>query len=277
MPTRIRLLDHVVEIAPDLARGDLLPLLYRHLLTEAAPDLHLAIERSSASLLAARLYGEGGLDLRRPVPPGGDPLAEAHRLLLESTLARTREYLVLHAGAVGRGGRALLVLGESWAGKTTLVEALAGLGFALLSDDYAPLRVSDLRVAPFPRALGRRAGTRSPAAPPLRAREWVDPLELAELVTEPLPVGAIAVLAQSPPAAPPAAFFPLTASEALAHLRAALRNPHPTQGIQISGAAPPAPDELTARLAALAGSVPCALLARGGAAAMARSAAALLP
>lgn len=263
MPTRIRILDHVVEIAPDLARGELIATLYRHLLTEVSPDARLEIAGAGSALLAARLEGEAGLELRRPLPPGADPLPEAHRLLLEATLGRERGHCVLHAGAVASGGRALLVLGASWAGKTTLVEALLQRGFALLSDDYAPLRAPDLRVVPFPRALGRRVSVPAPQAPPLLAREWTDPHDLAPLVTEPVPVGAVVVLEEASPTAPPAALRPLAATETLVHLLAALRNPDS------------APDAV-ARLAALAASVPAARLPRGPVEAMARAAAALL-
>jgi hypothetical protein len=209
---------------------------------------------------------EGCAEIRRVLAPGADSLAEAHRLLLEQSLGRTEQAIVLHAGAVAAGGRALLILGESWAGKTTLVQALCERGFELLSDDYAPLRCSDLRVLPFPRALGRRSPGVTAGEPPLRARQWIDPCTLAVLALDPLPVGAIAALAPPGPGAPPAGLRPLPATETLAFLMAAVRNP---QGGSTSV-------DFVERLAALAATVPAAALARGPLSDMARAAAALL-
>ena len=49
--------------------------------------------------------------------------------------------VVLHASAVVIGGRALVFLGPSTAGKSTLAAFLLGTGASLLSDDIVPLRV----------------------------------------------------------------------------------------------------------------------------------------
>jgi hypothetical protein len=111
-------------------------------------------------------------------------------------------------------------------------------------------------------------------APPLRSRRWIDPLTLAKLALDPLPVGAIVVLATAGPGSPPARLRPLPATQTLAHLLAAVRNPE----------APAAPPDLEAgtvpaafveRLAALAARVPAAALVRGPVAEMARAAASL--
>ena len=53
--------------------------------------------------------------------------------------ARTRQWVFLHAGVVGWGGRALLLPGRSFAGKSTLVEALVRAGAIYYSDEYAVL------------------------------------------------------------------------------------------------------------------------------------------
>jgi hypothetical protein len=270
MPTRIQLLERVVEIDVSVDPDGLLDLLYRHLLTTRPPDARLEIDRPggpSAAILLTGAGGPGGAgELRRALAPDADPLAEAHRLLLEQSLGRTTRAIVLHAGAVAAGDRALLILGESWAGKTTLVQALCERGFELLSDDYAPLRASDLKVLPFPRALGLRSPGVTPQQPPLRTRRWIDPRAMASLACAPLPVGAIAVLAPPGPDVPPAGLRPLSTAEALAFLVAAVRNP----GEGAVGA------EFNERLVALAASAPAAALARGRVSDMARAAAALL-
>lgn len=52
----------------------------------------------------------------------------------------------LHGSAVARGGRAIVCLGESGAGKSTAAATLcAAHGFALLADDVAGLEVADER------------------------------------------------------------------------------------------------------------------------------------
>lgn len=62
---------------------------------------------------------------------------EAHAQLL--TALRAREYLFVHAGVVGWGGRAVLVPGRSMSGKTMLVRALVRAGATYYSDEFAVL------------------------------------------------------------------------------------------------------------------------------------------
>ena len=70
--------------------------------------------------------------------------------------AHARERVFVHAGVVSLGGRALVVPGESFSGKTTLVSALLELGAAYYSDEYAVLD-DEGRVHPYPRRLSIRA------------------------------------------------------------------------------------------------------------------------
>lgn len=248
MSARIRILDRVVEISPGADPGGLLSLLYRHMSScSALPEARLDLVRSGPVTLATLQWSGGE---RAVHATGPHPVAGAHRLLLEHALGEAQDVWVLHAGAVALNGRALLLLGESWAGKTTLASALAARGGALLSDDYAPVRASDLRVLPFPRALGVRTAGVDPQAPPLVARRWVDPATVAALAPEPVPIGSLVVLEESGPGAPPAALRPLTPAQTLVHLLQALRNP----------ATCPDP---ALHLAALAARVPAAALARG--------------
>lgn len=55
-----------------------------------------------------------------------------------------RDVLVLHGAVLGRGGRAVIVLGHTGDGKSTTAAACAARGFEILSDDLAPV---DLDVA----------------------------------------------------------------------------------------------------------------------------------
>ncbi|MDQ2746970.1 MAG: hypothetical protein M3T96_06905 [Acidobacteriota bacterium] len=61
----------------------------------------------------------------------------------------------LHAGVVGWRGRAIILPGRSFAGKTTLVAELVKKGAAYYSDEYAVLN-GDGAVEPFPKWLSMR-------------------------------------------------------------------------------------------------------------------------
>ena len=73
--------------------------------------------------------------------------------------ARTR--LFVHAGVVGWQGRAILIPGRSFSGKTSLIAALVRAGATYYSDEYALLDARG-RVHPYPRALSIRAASDGP-------------------------------------------------------------------------------------------------------------------
>lgn len=62
------------------------------------------------------------------------------------------DFLWLHAGAVARAGRALLVVGPGGAGKSTLATGLLDHGFRYLGDDVVPIDLGTGRIVPFPAA-----------------------------------------------------------------------------------------------------------------------------
>lgn len=98
----------------------------------------------------------------------------------------TVEAHFVHAGAVVVDGRALLLPGESFSGKSTLVAALLAAGAGYCSDEFAVLDAAGMVHAyPRPISLRRPDGTR----PRVTARELG-----AEVVTGPVPLGAVAVL-----------------------------------------------------------------------------------
>ncbi|MDQ3080839.1 MAG: hypothetical protein M3R07_01335, partial [Gemmatimonadota bacterium] len=66
------------------------------------------------------------------------------------------DLLWLHAGAVERGGSALLISGPSGHGKSTITTLLCERGWRLLSDDIAPVRMDADEVIPFPQSPLRR-------------------------------------------------------------------------------------------------------------------------
>jgi hypothetical protein len=92
--------------------------------------------------------------------------------------------IFVHAGVVGWNGRAILIPGLSYSGKTTLVDQLIRNGATYYSDEYAVLDQQG-RVHPYPRPLGLRSnGTR--AAIKVPAEEIG-----AEVGSKPLRVGLV--------------------------------------------------------------------------------------
>ena len=97
--------------------------------------------------------------------------------------ANARDRAFVHAGVVGWKGRAIVLPGRSFAGKSTLVKALLAEGATYYSDEYA---VFDRRgrVHPYSRRLSiRREGLES-------ARPQATELG-AEIGTRPIPVGLL--------------------------------------------------------------------------------------
>jgi hypothetical protein len=149
---------------------------------------------------------------------------ENHAQLL--TAFSAKDYLFVHAGAVGWQGRAMLIPGRSMAGKTTLVGALVQAGATYYSDEYAVLD-KDGRVHPY--------------ALPLSIRENMGqigrktPVESigGQAGVEPLPVGLVVVTQYQPRARwRPQVLSPAQALLALMdNTVAAQREPHYTMPI----------------------------------------------
>jgi hypothetical protein len=64
------------------------------------------------------------------------------------------EYLVVHAAAVERGGRAVIMPGPPGSGKSTLCAALISRGWRLLTDELTLLRPDSTDIAALPRPVG---------------------------------------------------------------------------------------------------------------------------
>jgi hypothetical protein len=67
--------------------------------------------------------------------------------------------LFIHAAAVARGDRAIVLAGPNGSGKTTLTAALIGSGFEYFSDDVVPLDCRAMRIVPVPFALSVKEGS----------------------------------------------------------------------------------------------------------------------
>jgi hypothetical protein len=70
--------------------------------------------------------------------------------------------IFVHAGVVARDGRAMVIPGESFSGKTTLVRALVEAGAEYYSDEYAVLD-PDGQVHPYARRLSIRSEDGTPS------------------------------------------------------------------------------------------------------------------
>lgn len=77
-----------------------------------------------------------------------------------SIAANARDWLFVHAGVVALEGRALVIPGATFTGKTTLVQALVEAGATYYSDEYAVLDDRG-RIHPYPRPLSIRTGNGS--------------------------------------------------------------------------------------------------------------------
>jgi hypothetical protein len=142
--------------------------------------------------LAGDDYGEHVLSrdgLRLRCAPRGAYDEDWQRFLIAQVLpfaATVRGLEVLHAGAVVIGGRALLLLGPSGAGKTTLALALTQLGAGFLADDAVALESAGGRLLAHP-------GTPVAAV----GRGWAERLLRISTVPVPAPLGAVLCLERS--------------------------------------------------------------------------------
>jgi hypothetical protein len=94
---------------------------------------------------------------------------EALSYLLWSIYTRAVErlsgrYLLFHAGAVGLGGRGVLLPAASGSGKSTLVAGLMAAGLEYISDDVVPVDATSLRMSPFSKSVGVKRGSLRPLA-----------------------------------------------------------------------------------------------------------------
>jgi len=108
--------------------------------------------------------------------------AHAERVVAE----RAPDHLFVHAGVVGWGGRAIVMPGASFAGKTTLVQAWLEAGATYYSDEFAVLDRAG-KVHPFARPLAvRDSSTAVTRRVPVAAVG-------GETGTIPLPIGLVLV------------------------------------------------------------------------------------
>jgi HprK-related kinase A len=98
------------------------------------------------------IRGDYGLPDAAPLPLAQGLLAAEMAMNLQMALGQ-KSFLLLHAAAVEKDGRALLMTGPSGAGKSTLGALLGELGWRFMGDEFALLGLDDGLLHPFPRAV----------------------------------------------------------------------------------------------------------------------------
>ena len=101
---------------------------------------------------AVTIGGDLMLPDAAPLPLAQGLLAAEMGMNLQMALGQ-RRYLLLHASAVERDGRALLMTGVSGAGKSTLAALLSLRGWRLMGDEFALLDPATGMVHAFPRLV----------------------------------------------------------------------------------------------------------------------------
>jgi len=71
----------------------------------------------------------------------------------DSLYLHLKEYLFLHAGALAKNNKAVLLPGPSESGKSTLTLGLLNYGYQYLTDEVVVIDLSDVRVLPFQRPI----------------------------------------------------------------------------------------------------------------------------
>lgn len=101
---------------------------------------------------AVMIGGDFVLPDAAPLPLAQGLLAAEMGMNLQMALGQ-RRYLLLHASAVERDGRALLMTGVSGAGKSTLAALLSLRGWRLMGDEFALVDPATGMVHAFPRLV----------------------------------------------------------------------------------------------------------------------------
>jgi hypothetical protein len=151
---------------------------------------------------------------------------------------RRPDLLFVHAAALARHGRAVLLAAESGGGKSTTSWAALHHGFTLLSDELAPVDPRTLAVHPHPRAVCLKARPPRPYLLPARAHRIAGGFHvpLARLprptARRPVPLAAIVFVSYRRDLARPE-LRPIGPAEAAARLYSHALNPlaHPEDGL----------------------------------------------
>jgi HprK-related kinase A len=119
---------------------------------------HCTVRLESTSLLRrfirpqVSILGDYTIPDALPLPLEHGLLASEMAMNLQIAIGE-RHFLLLHAATVERGGKAIILTGESGSGKSTMAAVLMSRGWRLLGDEFALLEPETGLVHPFPRPI----------------------------------------------------------------------------------------------------------------------------
>ncbi len=154
-PYRLLDLQFRLHVSPGTLRQWIEPLL-ASLISETppgAPPLRIGLRAEDGRFVLA-VHGEGTGWCARSSQVV--PMLKAS--LLQLALRRSRDFGAIHAAAVGRNGRCVLLPGASGSGKSTAAAALVAAGLDLLGDDTIVLAGDGLAARPIPFAICVKKG-----------------------------------------------------------------------------------------------------------------------
>lgn len=157
---RGRLLDADIEIrfaTPDWCerlRPMLAPLNAGEMVDEGAQGPAHVLELAAGEGLS--WYADGQCVARGLAPDQVAPVLKS--TLVELALQTSRDFGALHAAAVGRAGKCVLLPGQSGSGKSTLAAGLLAEGYDFLGDDTIVLDRTALAVRPLPFPICVKSG-----------------------------------------------------------------------------------------------------------------------
>lgn len=130
--------------------------LYRDYPVPTIPDYSVRLE--SVSLLrrfirpSVAINGDYMLPDAAPLPLAQGLLAAEMAMNLQMALG-WRRHLLLHASAVEKDGRALIMTGQSGSGKSTLAAMLGHRGWRFMGDEFVLIDLDKGDAVPFPRLI----------------------------------------------------------------------------------------------------------------------------
>lgn len=181
----------------------LLTELYRDYPTPAITDYSVRLEPVSLLRRFVRpsvaINGDYSLPQAAPLPLAHALLAAEMGMNVQMALG-WRRHLLLHASAVEKDGRALIMTGESGSGKSTLSAILGHAGWRFMGDEFVLLDLVTGEAVPFPRLIslkneaiaamhhqagGDRFGPLMTGTPKGNIRHLIPPLEAVRAMAVP--------------------------------------------------------------------------------------------
>jgi hypothetical protein len=132
----------------------LLPLFGSRQVSAGKADLEIEIKTDALGHGTMLVHGLNELDNVEPhVLLGG-----FYQTIVEHLHPSQNWAAFIHAGAVAKNGKAVILAAPSGSGKSTLTALLVAHGYDYLSDDLVPLTFGSHHVTPFPLPISVKAG-----------------------------------------------------------------------------------------------------------------------